>query len=82
MGRMRVDYQQGRRRGQQRHWLEILDRVVGHSRIQVGADRVRGNRPQEQRIAVRRGMGRRFGTDHGAGAGAVVDDHLLAERVG
>ena len=33
------------------------------------------------RVAVRRGVRRQLGADHAAGAGAVVDDHLLAELV-
>jgi hypothetical protein len=51
--------------------VSLLD--DGHMLLGVGVDRLRCA-DQEQRVAVRRRMGDRFGADIAAGARPIVDD--------
>ncbi len=59
--------------------FEALDRVVGQRGLERRVDRERGVGTDQQRIAVRCGLSHVTGTDGGAGAGLVLDDHRLAE---
>ncbi len=56
---------------------ERLDRIVGQF-VEPRVDRMRQRNDQDG-VAIGCRMGRKLGADHAAGAGAVVDDHLLAE---
>ena len=56
---------------------EGFDWIVGQL-VEPGVDRI-GQRNDEDGVAVGCRVGRQLGADHAAGAGAVVDDHLLAE---
>ena len=56
---------------------ERLDRIVGQL-VEPRIDRVR-DRDDQDGVAVGRRVRRKLGADDAAGAGAVVDDHLLAE---
>ncbi len=59
---------------------EVLQRIVAGTAVERGADRHRGGAADEQRVAVGlRRCGRAAG-ERAAGARAIVDDHLLAER--
>ena len=58
---------------------EVLDRVVRQLAIDVGQDRVRAGRVEQQRVAVRRRLRDELRADAAAGAGAVLDDERLAE---
>ena len=77
----RIDDQDvGRGRGE-RDRREILDRVVGHLLVEHGIERQRARRHQEG-VAVGRGARDALDADHVAGAGAVLDEELLLERLG
>ena len=76
----RINDQGERRRGDQAHRREILQRLVGRL-LQVRHDRERSARGGEQRVAIGRALHHGVGADRAAGAGLVVDDERLAERV-
>ena len=63
--------------GQARDRDKVFDRIVGFL-VDNGIDRVR-DRYHHKRIAVGRGFRRDVGSDHAAGAGAIVDEHGLPE---
>ncbi len=65
------------RRGRDRD--EVLERIDVEARIERGRDAERAGRAEQQRIAVGIGCGCGLEADGGARAGAVLDDHLLAE---
>ena len=72
-----------RHRQHQRHGGDERDRhetvrIVGELLVKRLVDGERRRIGEQQRIAVRRGLGRLFGADIAAGAGPVVDDHRLA----
>jgi hypothetical protein len=56
-----------------RDWGDIADKIVVEMLVERGVDRLRPA-DQEQRVAVRRRMGDRFGADVAAGARPIVDD--------
>ena len=58
---------------------EVLDRVVWQLLLQDRIDRESRRARKKQRVAIGRGSRADFGADDAAGAGAVVDDDLLAE---
>ena len=76
-----VDVGLERRRHQrhQRDRLEILERIVGELGVEERVHHQRAVDRQQQRVAVGLGLGHGLGADDGVGAGAVVDDDLLAE---
>ena len=78
----RIDRHDQRQLGQKDDRREILHRVVAEVRIKVRADAVGRDGVEQQRVAVRVGLGDARGRDGAAGAGAIVDDDRLAERVG
>ncbi len=58
---------------------EVAQRVERQLRDQVRIDDQRAVEAEQQRVAVGRRRGHRLRADGAAGAGPVVDDHLLAE---
>ena len=74
-----IEHQHIGRGADHRDRLEVVDRVVG----QLGAERrrhaMRARGDQADRVAVRRGLGDDIDAEIAAGAGAVLDDELLAE---
>src|SRR2546428_154148 len=58
---------------------KVLERVVGDAGIEIGRNRHCAGRAEQQRVAVRRGLRHRAGTDGAARAGAVVDDYNLSQ---
>ena len=76
----RMHHQHQRDRGDLGDRREILDRVVGLL-LQAGVDR-EGDGRDQQRVAVRRGLGGGAGADGAAAARAIVDDDGLAPAVG
>src|SRR6267143_5623804 len=76
-----------RHRQNDRHGLdrsdghEVLQRIVGEVFEHRRAGGHRAARAEEQRIAVCRRLDHRGGADGAAGAGAVLHDHLLPERI-
>ena len=75
----RMDHQhEGHRRGQ-RDRREVLAGIVGQLLVERGVGGQRAGRRHEQRVAVGRRLRRRGRRDHGAAAGAVLDDDRLAE---
>ena len=72
-------HRQHQRRGcHQTHRVEVAHRIVRQIALQVGVDGVRGDGGEKQRVAVGGRARRELGADGAAGAGAVVDDDLLA----
>jgi hypothetical protein len=61
---------------------EALDRVVVEVLEQRRPDRQRGGAGEQQRVAVRLGVGDRARADGGAAARAIVDDHGLPKARG
>ena len=81
-GRLRrVHHQHVRNAGDERDRHEVLDRVVRHLRIERRIDRLRADRSHQQRVAVGRRLGDEVGAEVAAGAGLVLDDEGLAERL-
>ena len=70
---------QQRYRGYRSEHFQRLEIELG---IKRGRDRKRSGRPEQQRVAVRLGARRGLGTERGARAGPVLDDHLLSEPAG
>ena len=69
-----------RRNRQRCDWRKILGRIVGNIFVQRRIDHKRAAGEEERRTV--RFSARRFdGADIGAGAGAVLYDHGLAERL-
>ncbi|MNN31100.1 hypothetical protein D3C81_1447730 [compost metagenome] len=60
---------------------EVLDRVIGQLLHQRRVGRMRGVGGHEQRIAVRGRLRNQLRRDGAVGAGAIVDHHVLAERI-
>jgi hypothetical protein len=58
---------------------EILEGIIGHLGIKAGIDHV-GARADQQRIAVRLGMGHVSDPDIAAGARAVLDNDIAGQR--
>ena len=72
-----IDHQKMRRKAGNGDAFEIGHGIIGHARDH---GRHGGERAiDQQRIAIGRGAGRSFGPDHTAGAGAVFDNHGLAQ---
>ena len=61
---------------------EVLHRIVGQLREQVGIDDQRRVAAHHQRIAVGRRLGDALDRDVAAGAGDVLDHHRLAPGLG
>ena len=59
---------------------EVLLEVVGQLLVDAGGDRV-VHRADQQRVAVRLGLGHVVGAERRAGAGLALDDHGLAEAL-
>ena len=77
----RMREQQQRRDGDAGDGDQVLVRIVGRRRHQRGdGDEVAGG--DEDRVAVRRRLGHGVDAERAAGAGAVLDHHGLAERLG
>ena len=74
-----VGGQRGRHRGDQRDRHEVLERIVGQVGVEERVHHQRAVDRQQQRVAVGLGLCDRLRADDGVGAGAVVDDDLLAE---
>ena len=66
----------------QRHRRKARDAVVGHGLVEILVGDGGADRAQQQRVAVGRRLGHQLGADIAAGTGLVVDDHLLAPRLG
>jgi hypothetical protein len=60
---------------------EVVERIVAGGRIERRVDR-QIRRAEQERVAVRRRVGRLVGADIAAGAAAVLDDDLLAPDLG
>ena len=78
----RMGEQRHRHRGDQADRREILARVHAELGVEAGVDRERAGMAEQQRVAVGRGARDGARADGAAAAAAVVDDHLLVERVG
>ena len=78
----RMHHHQQRRLGEQTDRLKILQRIIGRLLLHIRNDRHRRHVRQQQRITIRRRLGREFGRDHAARPGPVVDGELLLERAG
>jgi hypothetical protein len=61
---------------------ESLDRIIGQLGVEARIDHEGRFRPDEQRVAVGRGLGDVFRRDLIVGARLVLDDDLLAPRFG
>ena len=77
--RLDVGRDRRRHRGDQRDRLEVLERIVGELGVEERVHHQRAVDRQQQRVAVGLGLGDGLRADDGVGAGAVVDDDLLAE---
>ena len=62
--------------GNERHGLEVLDRIVGQLLEKIGIDGVRGNGADAKRHAVRLLLGKIRHAAVAAGTGPVVDDDV------
>lgn len=76
----RVGDQQVRGGRDRHHRFEVLDRIETGVPVKPRIDRLRTLRGQHQGVTVLRCPGDQRGADIAAGAGAVLDDHRLAER--
>ena len=81
-GQRRRDQQDTGRPADLGNRREILVGLVGQTGHQVWRDGMRAAGGEQQRVAVRRGLGRLARADGAARAGAVVDDQLLAQVLG
>ena len=63
----------------QAHRLEIAQAVIRQVAVQPGVDRHIGNRADQQRVAVRRGLGHRIGAHQRARTRTVFNHHGLAD---
>ena len=61
--------------------IEVLQAVVGQRFVERDVDRQRAHVGEQQRVAVRRGLGGLVDTDRAAGAADIFDDELVAERL-
>ena len=61
---------------------EVLARVERQLGVEGGGDGVRGDRVEADRVAIRSRLGDDVRADIAAGAGAVLDDELLARQFG
>ena len=80
-GDRRMHRQHIGRQHSQRNRREIAQRIVRQLRVHARIDRQR-RQAHQQRVAVGRRLGDDVVADDGAGAGAVIDHHLLAELLG
>jgi hypothetical protein len=79
-GHGRFDHQHVGHGGDQRDRRRVTLRRIGHALLEqrgIGRNLSRGR--QQQRVAIRRCLRHALGGDHGAGAGAVLHQHRLAE---
>ena len=67
------------RRGGHRH--DVLGRIERHPGVDVRVDRHHAAGTEQQRVAVRCRLGDHVAAQVAAGAGAVLDQHRLAQRV-
>ena len=74
-------HDQDRRAGRQADRLEVLGRVVFEVGIERGRRAVRAHVPHHDRVAVRLRLRAARDAGGAAGAGDVLDDELLAERL-
>ena len=58
---------------------EVTHRVIGHARVEVGADGMCAGGGQQQGVTIGRRLGREVGAQRTAGAGLVVHHHRLAQ---
>jgi hypothetical protein len=83
LGRERRVRQEGdRHRGDQADRREVLARIEIGVGVQARIDRDRAGMGEHQRVAVGRGPDHRTRADQAGAAGAIVDDHLLADHAG
>jgi hypothetical protein len=61
---------------------EALDRIIRQLGVEARIDHEGHLRPDQQRVAVGRGLGDVFRRNLVVGAGLVLDDHLLAPSLG
>jgi hypothetical protein len=78
-GRMGGNHERHIDRGSDRR--EIAYRVVRQSREDLRVDRHRGRSGEQQRVTVRCRFGGCFRAEDSAGAGAVIDHHLLTDAL-
>ena len=74
----RMDDQQVRAVGDEADGREILHRIECELGVNADVDGLRSHRAEENRVAVGRRAGCQLRRDVAAGAGTVVDQHLLA----
>ena len=77
-----IDHEDARHEAQLRDRREVLPVVVRHVLVERRIDAVRGNRSEEQGIAVGRRRRHARAAEVAAGAGLVHDDEGLAEALG
>ena len=75
----RMHHNQIRLRGEQRHRLEIADRVVRHFGLEIGYDGKGGLTGDEQVVAIGGRTRGELGADDSAGAGTVIDEKGLPQ---
>ena len=68
-------------RSEQRDRREIPGRIVAEGTAQSGADAQGPRSTHDDRVAVSRRLRCDFGADSASGAGAVIDDDLLAQAL-
>ena len=78
--KLRRDHQHLRRRADDGNCLQLLEQVVGHARLQGRIDHDRRVH-QHERVAVWRRARDGVGAADAAGAGPVLGDHRLADRI-
>src|SRR3954453_1939033 len=76
-----MHHQRVRRGGDPPDRGEVLARVIANVGIEIRPDRERAGIAETDGVAGGIGLCERAGADSAAGAGAVVDDDLLAERL-
>jgi hypothetical protein len=75
----RTGFHDQRRFRQQHDWREIANRVVRQLGIDGGVRPLRTHGPDQQGVAVGRGLGDRGRAEHAAGSAAVLDDDRPTE---
>jgi hypothetical protein len=81
-GNARIGDQEVRNIGDQRDRGEVPRRIDGQVPEDRGVDRDRADVPEEDRVAVGRGLGGRVHGDVARCAGTILDDDRLAEDLG